>query len=90
MNAAVIQTMIDGELKVYKVSGLSAIKLEIREFDGDFSNIKSPAKSGLHNYITFVNEGEMLKYENIQQMSEITDSWVRARSINYTLLPAIV
>lgn len=26
--------------------------------------------------------------ENIQQMSEITDSWVRARSINYTLLPA--
>lgn len=63
MNAAVIQTMIDGELKVYKVSGLSAIKLEIREFDGDFNNIKSPPKSGLHNYITFVNEEEILKYE---------------------------
>lgn len=69
MNATIIQTLIDGVQKVYKVSELSAIKLEIKEFDGDFSNIKSPPKSGLNNYISFVHEGDYLNFLRTQALT---------------------
>lgn len=91
MNGSVIQTEINGEVKVYKVSELTAIMLEISEFDGDFSNPKSPPKSGLFNYLSFWQDGQMYKYElqllpaHKPWLNELFRIW-RQDAINFEVL----